>query len=217
MENWKPVVGYEGRYEVSDLGRVRSLGRIYANGSYEGYWKERIAIIAPFTTTDGYHRLCLATKGFEKGKKYPVHVLVAKAFVHNPEPTTKIQVNHIDGVKKNNTAGNLEWMTCSENNLHAFRTGLNKARKGVDNTLSKQILQYDLNGLLLREWGSIKQIQTELGYDRKSIGTCCRLHPKLYKQPYGFIWRFKNGAANTSTKSKRSGRVQVDNLNKETS
>lgn len=184
MENWKPVVGYEGRYEVSDLGRVRSLV-----GKHPSILKGSISNF-------GYRRVQIGSAGKDR-KKYYMQVLVGKAHIPNGD-VLKNQVNHIDGDKLNNTVDNLEWTTSSENNLHAHRTGLNRARKGLENKSSKQILQYDLNGLLLREWEAIKQIQTELGYDRKAIGNCCRMMPR-YITAYGCIWRFKNGRTTTES------------------
>lgn len=123
MEIWKSVVGYEGFYEVSNMGRVRSLDRKNSRGSrvkgrYLKYKK----------TSRGYLSLQLC------GKDCLIHRLVAKAFIPNPE--NKPQVNHIDGNKENNCIENLEWCTSSENNKHRYSSGLHN-QDGVKNPASK--------------------------------------------------------------------------------
>lgn len=105
------VVDYEGKYQVSNFARVRSFHR------------DKIKIIKPDIIHTGYLRVLLYKDG--KTKSYYVHVLVAKAFVPNPD--NKRQVNHIDGDKSNNCVDNLEWTTPSENIAHAFETGLRKS------------------------------------------------------------------------------------------
>lgn len=112
-EIWKTIQGYENRYEVSNLGRVKSLERI---DRYNRKIEEKI--LAPRKHTGGYLRVQLSKKDFY------IHRLVAEAFIPNPE--NKSQVNHIDGNKRNNRVDNLEWNTPLENNLHAIRTGLSK-------------------------------------------------------------------------------------------
>lgn len=112
-EIWKAIKDYEGKYEVSNLGRVKSLER---KSRLNRKIKERI--LAPREHTGGYLRVQLSRKDFY------IHRLVAETFIPNPE--NKSQVNHIDGNKRNNRVDNLEWNTPLENNLHAIRTGLNK-------------------------------------------------------------------------------------------
>jgi hypothetical protein len=104
---WKPVVGYEGLYEVSDNGKVFSL-------------KNKI-LLKPFISV-GYYSITLRKN--KQSKKIKIHRLVACAFLPNTE--NKKQVNHIDGNKKNNHVSNLEWCTASENNKHAWQYGLRK-------------------------------------------------------------------------------------------
>lgn len=106
MEEWKMVKGYEGLYEVSSWGRVRSLPR-NGTGKY-------IKVLALSNDKDGYKIITLQKKGEGKTKK--VHRLVADAFIPNPE--NKTQVNHKNGIKSDNNIKNLEWASCEENNRH---------------------------------------------------------------------------------------------------
>mgnify|MGYP002622098599 CR=1 FL=1 len=113
-EEWRDVEGYEGLYQVSDLGRVRSFHNQYGR------------ILKPIVTSHGYAQVTLAKNGTMRSRH--IHMLVAKAFIPNPE--NKPQVNHIDGNPMNNRLENLEWVTSQENIRHAYRTGL--AKSGAD-------------------------------------------------------------------------------------
>ena len=119
-ERWLPVVGYEGLYEVSDHGRVRSLDRTVSSPSRSSYEK-RGRILRPQTTHDGYYAVHLCQNG--KERRHRINILVLEAFVA-PKPFSSAEGNHKDGVKTNNTPANLEWCTPRENRLHALKTGL---------------------------------------------------------------------------------------------
>ena len=116
-EIWKQVVGYEGLYEVSDLGKVKGLS---FNSARKGS-----NYLTPATSRKGYNTLCLTKNGFRKTEK--VYRLVAKAFISNPE--NKATVNHKNGIKKDDRLENLEWMTNLENMRHGHANGLFKNRK----------------------------------------------------------------------------------------
>ena len=118
QENWKPIPGYEGLYEVSNYGRVKSLERLSSDGARTV--PERIR--KPNIMKD-YHCVCLIKNG--KHKVFRVHRLVAECFI-SPQPTPEHQINHIDGDKSNNYVGNLEWVLPIENTRHAIRMGLKK-------------------------------------------------------------------------------------------
>lgn len=110
METWKPVVGFEGWYEVSDHGRVRRVSS--AMGTRSG------KILKPWFTS-GYPTVSLSIQ--RQVTKRLVHVLVAQVFLE-PQPSIKYEVNHKDGNRDNPRAKNLEWMTRSENLSHGRRT-----------------------------------------------------------------------------------------------
>lgn len=126
MEIWKDIPGYEGRYQVSDMGRVRSLDRVVRAVSKAGreYLRSVRGTVLRPGTSRGYQIVNLSPGG-----TVAVHILVAQAFV--PNPNCLPEVNHIDGVKLNCTAGNLEWVTKSQNQLHAVKLGLRKQARKV--------------------------------------------------------------------------------------
>lgn len=175
QEIWKDVVGYEGRYKVSNLGNVMSM-------RYRGH--EGARLMRQTAHHGGYKVVGI---GKETKSRF-VHVLVAKAFVDNPDG--KPFVNHIDGDKHNNRADNLEWVTALENIRHAIKTGLRDPhstprRYGADNHTSKPVLQYDLQGNFIARWGGQSEAARFMGcrsceisaaVDRKNR-TCC-----------GFMW-----------------------------
>ena len=119
-EVWKDVVGYEGVYQVSNLGTVRSVDRL--SPDRWGHRKRKGVVLKQKETDSGYFSVHLRDK--ENGKEsWPcVHRLVALAFIDNPE--NKPTVNHVDGDKHNNTVSNLEWSTHSEQTIHAFENNL---------------------------------------------------------------------------------------------
>lgn len=118
-EVWKPVVGFEGFYEVSSRGNVRSCDRQVkcSRGEKLRLWKGKV-LKQTIAATRGYPQVSLSVKGLIR--KVYVHRLVAEAFYSVYDET----VNHIDGDKTNNNVSNLEWVSYSENNKHAFRIGL---------------------------------------------------------------------------------------------
>lgn len=135
VEEWRDVAGYEGYYQVSNHSRLRSLDRVVMWNGFPR--KQPGKIMNNRTTRDDYITLDLCKEG--KPKTFPLHRLIAIAFIPNPE--NKPEVNHINGIKYDNRIENLEWVTKSENRLHAYKTGLlphldkafsyNKGRTGV--------------------------------------------------------------------------------------
>lgn len=124
-EVWKPIVGYEGLYEVSDMGRVRSLDRKIKIESYKGgnQHQKRFEVSYKIIFRKGVILKDRYQKNYSSvqlcGKSFKVHRLVASTFI--PNPLNKLEVNHIDNNPGNNNISNLEWVTRSENIQHAVR------------------------------------------------------------------------------------------------
>ncbi len=187
IEVWKPIEGYEGIYEVSSFGRVRSLDRIVDFGN-ENYSRQMLCkgkIMKGSISHNGYIyvSLCLPNK---KVRTY-IHRLVAKAFISNPKGYNV--VNHKDENKKNNNVSNLEWCT-TKYNLN-YGTGIERARLKLLNNekYSKKIAQYTLDGKLVDVYPSLHEIQRSLGYIRCNVRQCCEGNRK---QSYGFKWKYLN-------------------------
>lgn len=128
METWKNVVGYEGHYMISNYGNVKSIKRGVSG------CKQSDIILKPGITKYGYRFVVFSVKS--KTKPTMIHRLVAAHFIPNQEG--KRCVNHIDGNKQNNNTNNLEWMTHSENNTHAYKIGLKKPSNGNNQYLKKK-------------------------------------------------------------------------------
>lgn len=120
-EIWKDIEGYEGMYQVSNKGNVKSLDRKVLKGN--GQVQIVIGkILKPIDSGHGYNRVCLYKNG--KSRAISVHSLVLETFTHKREDRKVI--NHINGDKKNNNLNNLEWCTSKENTAHGFKNGLMK-------------------------------------------------------------------------------------------
>ena len=184
-ETWKDVVGYEGFYQVSNLGRVKSLDRIVKHS--EGY--ERIhngRILKPLLDREGYQ--CLSLHKESKYKKVKIHRLVALAFIDNP--LNKQEVNHLNEIKENNNSDNLEWSTRKENEswgTKRYRGKSNTDYKEIARNNSKKVMQLDLEGNLIRVWDNLTEIFKEHGYSKGNVSMCC--NGKYNKPLYGFIWK----------------------------
>lgn len=118
-EIWKDIDGFKGQYQVSDLGRIKGLPRKVNN--YTGFIQLKERYLKGHATTKGYIQVQLASRPRRICRL--IHVLVAKAFI--PNPNNYPQVNHINGDKADNRVENLEWCTNSMNQIHAYATGLN--------------------------------------------------------------------------------------------
>jgi hypothetical protein len=168
IEIWKDVKGFEGLYQVSNLGNVKSLERMVQGRVGMRICHERILI--PILSKRGYYVVRLG-----RGKQKKIHRLVAIAF--HPNPENKPLVNHKDGNKLNPRADNLEWSTYHENNLHAMRTGLNKTHMigkfGKDSHISVKVAQYDKKGNFIQIHDSIREATASVGLKSKSLITMC--------------------------------------------
>ena len=166
MTEWRPVKDYEGLYEVSDTGLVKSLEKRVDRGKCHRSWSTHIRAFGK--DANGYLRVSLSKDGVNKTHK--VHRLVAQAFIPNPDNLP--QVNHIDGDKTNNNVDNLEWCTQSENMRHAYKLRL-KSIAGECNPQSK-LTQADVNHIRAiykprdKEFGAIA-LGKKYGVHRKTI------------------------------------------------
>ena len=168
-EIWKDIEGYEGLYQVSNLGRVKRMRFINKNTNIE---KERIK--SQKIRKDGYLEVALYKNG--KGKYIQVHRLVAKSFIPNPKKLP--QVNHIDGIKTNNIVENLEWVSISDNAIHSSRVLRNNVRK---------INQYDLKGRYLATYSSIT-IAGEINNIRES--SIANVLAGRRNKTFGYKWKY---------------------------
>jgi hypothetical protein len=132
-ETWKPVIGWETLYEVSDRGRVRSITRTVE--SYGGRMRSAPATVLVAHPVSRHGYLGVRLSGHGKVETFAVHRLVALAHL-GPRPDGKT-INHIDGNKKNNSVANLEYCSQAENNQHALHTGLRTNPKGSHNGSAK--------------------------------------------------------------------------------
>jgi len=184
-ENWKKVEGCEF-YEVSDFGNVRSLDKP-VNG-WNGVKTKTGRILKP-GIRNGYKSIVLSDG--DKQKNAHIHRLVAYAFIPNPQ--NKETVNHIDGNKLNNHVDNLEWATRSEQQQHAFRTGLykpyiiNAGKSGALHNRSRGVIQMDMQGKIIMQFGSQSEAARETGFYQTGISKCCRGEIEQHK---GFKWVF---------------------------
>lgn len=167
-EIWKDIEGYEGLYQVSNYGRVKSFDQ-FINQKNNSKALRKGRILKQSKNKDGYLRLRLVKN--KKGKTFFVHRLVAKTFISNPRKLN--EVNHKDGNKENNNADNLEWCNRSENISHAYKLGLEQKYYGTDSHRALFTLE-EINQIRLkyiprsRKYGA-RALAREYGVNRTTI------------------------------------------------
>ena len=166
MEIWKDIEGYEGYYQVSNLGNVKNV----RNNN----------ILKGDLNSTGYRRVTL---NLPNKKRFFIHKLVALYFCDGYEEG--LVVNHKDGNKTNNSADNLEWVTRSENDLHAFRNNL---RKAYPCTFKHKILMFNKQHILIKEFDNVQECCEYLKVKRSQVYNCCNKKAYTCK---GYILEYK--------------------------
>lgn len=198
-ELWKDISGYEGVYQISNLGRVKRLAYIseISPRGYKQYMHFSEKILKPYTDKSGYVYTHLSKAG--KTNAYLLHRLVANHFIPNPE--NKSTVNHKDGNKINNNINNLEWATRSEQTQHAYKLGLNNSKVGLSGDSNYAygkrgdlsynaipVYQLDKNtNKIISEYGSMVEAAKQTGCNVSKISMVCagkRITTGGYKWKY---------------------------------
>ena len=179
-EVWRPIEGYEDRYEISNLGRVKSLERKVYVGN--GYYRTKKQKILKVCYTLPYPMVHLSEKPFY------IHRLVANAFCDNPCGYNEI--NHKNENTKDNRAVNLEWCDHKYNCNYGTRN-IRQAAKLINGKLAKSVVQLTLSGEYVATFPSIAEVQRQIGFSRAPITCCCR-HYKNYVSSHGYIWLYES-------------------------
>lgn len=198
-EIWKDIPGYEGLYQVSDQGRVRSLDRIVAHSRY-GFQSLKGRILRQHKNGDGYFQIGLNKDSHRK--RYRTHRLVAQTFI--PNPNSKPEVDHINTKRDDNRIENLRWATLKENQNNSLtqkkRSDSMKGDKhpmygklGKTNPNSKPVYQVSMDGNIIRKWNALSEAERQTGTDESSISRCCQ--GKLNSSG-GFRWIYASDLDN---------------------
>lgn len=193
IEIWKDIKGYEGLYQVSNIGNVKSLNRVLKRIDNKKC-SIREKILKPNLEKKGYQSVKLCY--LKNSKMFKVHRLVAEAFIPNIE--NKPQINHKNLNKQDNKITNLEWCTAKENIIHAAKRGLlsrkpTKKQIEIFTKMAKNnvinVCQYDLNGNFIKRWNSIRDVERALKINNANITSVCK---NKRKNAGGFIWKYSN-------------------------
>ena len=177
-EIWKDIPEYEGLYQVSNLGNIKSLPKEHNLKNGHGYIQKE-KVLKPYKNNKGYLQVTLIKDN--KHIKKQIHRLVGEVFIKNTNHY--IEINHKNENKSDNRVENLEW--CN----HKYNSNYGKRNKKISQALNKKINQYDLNGHFIRTWNSQLEIQKELNIPQANISAVIR---GLYKQTHGYIWEEYN-------------------------
>ena len=160
MEYWKNIKGYEGLYQVSDCGRVKSL-------------ISNKILKQVVNKSTGYSQITLHKNG--EVKTFSVHRLVALAFIPNPDNLP--QINHKNEIKTDNVVENLEFCDATYNCNYGTK----------NDNIRKKTKQYTLDGKCVRSWKSLTEIQQTLGFKKSNLSNCCN---GVIPHAYGYVWKY---------------------------
>lgn len=189
QEEWRDIKGYEGIYQVSNMGRVKSLPHRHKNRCSYYMTKERILSMRVCGTQREYLAVMLCVDNIHK--QFKIHRLVAEAFI--PNPNNYKEINHKDENKANNNVENLEWCTRSYN----VNYGRGKEKRVLQ--LREPVLQYSLDGKLIAEYNSFREAAEAVNGSSCNISHCIRGDIKTHK---GYIWKRKNAKIYGTKKNK---------------
>lgn len=179
MEEWKDIKGYEGVYQCSNMGKLRSLDRfVFEKGGKRQF--RRGQDIQPQLNPNGYLQLALNKEG--KRKMVYVHIIVAQTFIPNPQENKT--VNHIDGNKRNNKTDNLEWCSYSNNNEHAY-TELHRKKVTVGGS-PKGVYVIDTKLKVMYYYKSVAETSRNLNLSHTQINRYIHSNKK-WKGRYFFL------------------------------
>lgn len=176
-EIYKDIEGYEGLYQVSNLGNVRSLDRI-VNCKNEGKRIQKGRVLDAWVGSHGYYSVGLSKNGMVK--THLVHRLVAEAFIPNPDNLPYI--NHRDENKLNNTISNIEWCTPKYNIEYSH------VLKKSNEITSKPVLQFTKDGKFVAEFDSASEAARAIGVTKSFVCSVCRGRKKIAR---GFVFKYK--------------------------
>ena len=175
-EIWKDIEGYEGYYQVSNIGRVRSLDRVIERKGKPARLKGKIL---SQVVNCGYLYVCFRKNGDGKNYHHAVHRLVGKAFVSGYKEG--YDINHKDNVRSNNNAENLEWCTRSYN-IQYMRDYFPR----ID-TQKRAVIQMDLDGNEIAKYEKMNDAAKATGINVGNIGNVCQGRSKTAG---GYLWRY---------------------------
>lgn len=187
VEEWKDIPNYEGIYQASNFGRIKSMAR-FGKGNFKNKWLDT-KIVKSRLSHHGYPMVTLTNNGY---RYFMVHGFVAKLFI--PNPLNKSTINHKWGIRWDARASQLEWLTKAEDIQHSYdvlKRGAPKSvgKKGAENAMSRKVVQLDINYNFIANFDCIRDAINK-GVGNKNISYACKGRYK-HQTCCGFRWMYK--------------------------